>query len=226
MALTKNTTQDSERQQGDDQRELERQLDAAGVEPDKQHVTEHPPQRLQLHRRAEDRREIGADEEHDDRRRHHVFDVLGEAGDKAAPRPEGGAGERVGAAGMRHRRAHLGEREGKAEIHDGDDDGGDQHAAPAARGEAEVPAGEVSRDDGGDAERPQREHAGMAPELAVFEIVDARAAIGDAAFVRSRPCSRSATISANLSDSPSMKQGSGPNAGLSGQNGCAGTPAQ
>ena len=61
--------------------------------------------------------------------------------------------------------------------------GAEEHAAPAAHGEAEVPAGEIAGDDRGDAERPQIEDARMAPELAVFEIVYAGTAIGDATFV-------------------------------------------
>ncbi len=84
---------------------------------------------------------------------------------------------------MRQGRAHLGDGIGQAEIHDGDDDGAEEHATPAAYGEAEVPAGEIARDDRGDAERPQIKNARVAPELAVLEIIYAGTAIGNAAFV-------------------------------------------
>jgi hypothetical protein len=110
----------------------ERQLDAAHVEADEQDVAENPIDRLERGRRVEDRREIGADEVDDHRRRQHVFDVLGDAGDESAPWAESSAGEGVGPAGMRQRRAHFGNRIGKPEIHDGDEDGAEEHSAPAA----------------------------------------------------------------------------------------------
>ena len=157
-------------QHGDDQRELQRLFDAEIVQPDEQHVSRRPEQRLHLHRRTHDGGPVRADEEHDHRRGHYVLDVFRQPGEKSAPRPEGGAGERVGAARVRHGRAHLGEREGQPEIHDGDENGGDQHAAPAAGGEAEVPTGEVSRDHRANAERPQEPHAGVAFEAARFEV--------------------------------------------------------
>ncbi len=83
---------------------------------------------------------------------------------------------------MRQRRAHLGDGVGEPEIHDGDDDGAAEHAAPAAHGEAEIPAREVAGDDGGDAERPQIEDAGVAPELAVLEIAEPGGGVGHPAL--------------------------------------------
>ncbi len=159
-----------QRQYGDDQREFQRLLDAEIVQPDEQHVSRHPEQRLHFHRRADDGGAVRTDEEHDDGGRHYVLDVLGQPGEKSAPRAKGGASERVGAARVRHGRAHLGEREGEAEIHDGDENGGDQHAAPAAGGETEVPAGEVSGDHRADAERPQQPHAGVTLQAARLEV--------------------------------------------------------
>ena len=97
-------------------------------------------------------------------------------GDESAPGPHRAARERVGAARVRQRRRHLGEAEDQAEIHDRDDDGGDEQAAPAAGADAEVPAGEVARDHRADAERPQRP--------------DARVALAARAS-RSSPCRRS-----------------------------------
>ena len=83
------------------------------------------------------RSQIGADEEDDHRRRENIFDVLAKAGDEAAPWPHRRAREGIGRAGMRQRRRHLGDAKDEAEIHDHDDDAGDQHAAPAARGEVQ-----------------------------------------------------------------------------------------
>ena len=173
-----------QRQHRDDERKLQRLLDAEIVQSDEQHIARYPKRRLHLDRRADDGGPVRADEEHDNRRRHHVLDVLGEAGEEAAPRPERRARERVGATRVRHRRAHLGEREGKAEIHDGDEDGGDEHAAPAARGKAEVPPREVPRDDGADAECPQQPHAGVALQSARLEVCVVDLLIGDAARLR------------------------------------------
>src|SRR4029077_13141587 len=59
----------------------------------------------------------------------------------------------------------------------------DEHAAPAADGEAQIPAREVARDDRGNAERPKREDAGVTPELALIEIARTRGVIGNPALV-------------------------------------------
>ena len=64
-----------------------------------------------------------------------------------------------------------------------DDDGGDEHAAPTADGEAEVPAGEVSGNDRANAERPKREDARVALQLTFIEIVLAGDVIRDPAFM-------------------------------------------
>ena len=95
--------------------------------------------------------------------------------------PMRAARERIRAAGVRQRRRHLGEAEDQPEIHDRDDDRGDEQAAPAAGADAEVPAGEVTGDDGADAERPQRPDARVAPQSALLEVVLAGILVGDAA---------------------------------------------
>ena len=136
----KKDDEDGDCKQGDDDGDSERQLDPTSVEPDKDDIAENPPDRLEGRWCLKNCRQVGADKEDDDRRRQHIFDVLGNSGDEAAPRSEGGAGEGIGAAGMRQGRAHLGDGIGEAEIHDCDDDGADEHAAPAAHGEAQVPA--------------------------------------------------------------------------------------
>ena len=175
--------QDRDSDQRHDDGDLERQCNAAHVEPDEDDVADDPPARLKPVRRTGDRRHVGADEVDDHRRRQHVFDVLGNAGDEAAPRSEGRACERIGAAGMRQSRAHLGDRIGEAEIHDRDDDGGDEHAAPAAHGEAEVPPREVAGDDRADAKCPQREDSSVTLKLALLEIIFRGDMIRDPAFV-------------------------------------------
>ena len=146
--------QDRDRKQSDNHRDHERQLDAARVEADEDDVTRDPPERLERGRRLEDRGEISPDEVDDHGRRQHVFDILGNAGNEAAPWPERRSRKRISAAGMRQRGAHLGDGIGEAEIHDGDDDRGDEHAAPTADREAKVPAGKISRNDCAHAERP------------------------------------------------------------------------
>ncbi len=64
-------------------------------------------------------------------------------------------------AGDRDQRQNLalGDRIAEPQIHDGDDEGRDEEAAEAPRGQAEVPAEEVARDDRADAERPERPDA-------------------------------------------------------------------
>ena len=146
--------QNHDSKQGHDRGDQKGQLDASRIGANEDDVAKNPPQRLERGRRLENRREVSADEIHDHRRRKHIFDVLGDTGDKAAPWPEGGSRERIGAAGMRQRRTHLGDRIGEAEIHDRDDDCADEHAAPAAHGKAQVPAGKIPRNHRCDAERP------------------------------------------------------------------------
>ena len=115
-----------EREERDEHREAESRLDAPDVETDEHDVAQKPPDRLEPFRRLEDRAEIAAGEEHHDRGREHVFHVLGEAGDEPAPRSHGRAPEGVGAAGVRQRRRHLGDRVAQSEIEHGDDDRGDR----------------------------------------------------------------------------------------------------
>src|SRR5262245_3813442 len=84
---------------------------------------------------------------------------------------------------MRQRRTHLGDGISEAKIHDRDDDRGDEHATPAAHVETEVPAREVSGDNRADSKRPKGEDAGVAPQLAFFEIVLFGDMIGDPVFM-------------------------------------------
>ncbi|MCY1380842.1 hypothetical protein D9M69_686990 [compost metagenome] len=87
-------------EQGDHQGDLERQLHADHVEPDEHRVEGDPPERLKLAGCLEDAAHVAADEEHDHRRGEHVLHVLRQAGEEAAPRTHGAAGEGIGAAGM------------------------------------------------------------------------------------------------------------------------------
>src|SRR5262245_30977638 len=175
--------QDGDGEQRYDNGDGKRQLDTTRVQPDKDDITENPPDRLEAGRRLKNRGEIGSDEVDDYRRRQHIFDVLGNSGDEAAPRAKRRPGERIGAAGMRQGRAHLGDRIGETEIHDGDEDGGDKHAAPAADVEPEVPAREIAGDNRADAKSPKREDPGMAPQLTLLEIVLAGDMIRNPAFM-------------------------------------------
>ena len=52
---------------------------------------------------------------------------------------------------------------------------------PKPLAESEVPARIVTRDDGADAQRPQRPHLGVALETAILEIVRADLLVADAA---------------------------------------------
>ena len=89
---------------------------AVDVERQEDDERDHPDQRRIGRIEAEDAVHVGGDEGHDHRRRHDVFDVLAEPGDEAAPRPHRRAREGIGGAGMRQRRAHLGDAEDEAEY--------------------------------------------------------------------------------------------------------------
>src|SRR4030095_9866524 len=101
--------------------------------------------------------------------------------DEAAPRSERAARERVRAAGVRQGGRHFREAEDEAEIHDRDDDRGDEQAAPAADPDAELPAGEVAGGHRARADRPPRPDTGVTSQLAVLEIILARILVRDAA---------------------------------------------
>ena len=64
-------------------------------------------------------------------------------------------------------------------VHDVDHDGGDEEAAPPGLGDAAVPSGEISGDDGGDADGPQAEGPRGALELALLEVILVGGHIGD-----------------------------------------------
>ena len=157
------------RHRGDDEHQLQRLAGAEDVDAD-EHDVEH--QVDQPAADAEQRLAVGADEAGDGRRGDGVFDEDRGAGEEAAPGPEGAAGEAVAAAGGRDHRRQLGEREAHAQVHGGHQQGGEEHPAPAALGQAEVPAGVVAGDHVGDAEPDQQDPAGGAfLQLTVLEVV-------------------------------------------------------
>ena len=162
--------QAGQRDQRHRQRHLVAQRHPENVERQEDRVKHDPQDRVERCIEPGYRAEIGRDERTDHGRRKHVLDVLEQPSDEAAPRPHGAARERVGGAGMWQRRAHLGDREGQAQIHDGDDDAGHQHAAPATGGKAEIPAREMAGDHRADAQRPERPDAGIALQAALFEV--------------------------------------------------------
>ena len=125
----------SERRDGDDHGDTKGQLDAAHVQSDEHSIARDPVGRQPGRRRVEHGGQIRGEEGNDDGGRQHVFDVLAQAGDEAAPWSQRGAGEGVGAAGMRQGRAHLGDAEDQTEIHDGDHQGGQRKPPqpPASR---------------------------------------------------------------------------------------------
>ena len=105
---------------------------------------------------------------------------VAQSGDEAAPRPHSRSRERVGAAGVRHCGCHLADGEDEAVVHGHEDDEGDRHAAEAGEVDAEVPAREVARDDGGDREAPQSPDAGAALEAALLEVAVSGLGVRDA----------------------------------------------
>jgi hypothetical protein len=129
-----------------------------------------PPERRHLSRGLEDRAEIPADADHNDRRGQHILHVLAQAGQKTAPGAERRTPEAVGSAGMRQGRRHLGQTEAEPEIHDDDDQRRDEQPAESARGQSEVPAEEVSGDHSADAERPQGPHPGIFSKTPLLEV--------------------------------------------------------
>ena len=166
-------------EQRDRHRDLERQFDADDVEPDEQRVADDPVDRLEARIGAEDAGQIRADEEHDHGRREHELDILGDAGDVARPRAHRRACERIGAARMRQRRRHFGEREGQPEIHDRNDDRREEHRAEALR-QSEIPTGIMAGDDRADAERPERPDARITLQPPRLEIGVVYRCVGDA----------------------------------------------
>ena len=176
---------EGEKRDGDG--DAERELDAEHVQAHEHDVARDPPQWLQGGVRAEDAGQIASDEEHDHAGDEDVFDVLREAGEEATPWAEGGAGEGVGATGVGQCRCHLCDGEGQSEVHDRDDAGGDEHAAPPRDRKSEVPAREVARDDRADRERPERDDAGVAPQTASLEVGCVGFPVGDRPACASRP---------------------------------------
>jgi hypothetical protein len=71
-------------------------------------------------------------------------------------------GQSRSAAGGGDHRGQLGQREAHAQVHGGHQQGGEEHAAPAALGQAEVPAGVVAGNHVGHAQADQQDPAGGA----------------------------------------------------------------
>ena len=150
--------QRDDRDRRDHEHHLERLADADQVDADEDGVEDEVDRPAGVDADVE-RLDVAADE-HDDRgRRDRVLDQDRRAGQEAAPRAERAAAEAVAAAGGRDRRRQLREREDHARVHRPHQDRGDQQAAPAALGEAEVPAGEVARDHVRDAEPGEQDPA-------------------------------------------------------------------
>src|SRR5215471_18219413 len=84
---------------------------------------------------------------------------------------------------MRQRRGHLRYGKDEAIIHDADQHGGDQQAAPSTGRQAEVPAVELSRDDCSHAEGPERPYPRVSPELAFLKILRPYPLVGHSALL-------------------------------------------
>ncbi len=82
-------------------------------------------------------------------------------------------------------RAHLGDAEAKASVHDGHDQESNQHSAETSGGETEIPAKEIPGDDRSYSERPQRPHARVTLETSFLEVLWGRLLVLDALFHRS-----------------------------------------
>lgn len=156
---------------GDDEHQLQRLADPEDVDGD-----EHDVERQVDHPAAdpEQRLAIGADKHRDCRRGDGVFDEDRGPGEKAAPGAEGAAGKTVAAAGGGDHRGQFGQGKAHAQVHGGHQQGGEEHAAPAALGQAEVPAGIVAGDDVGHTQAHQQDPACRAFfQFALLEIVGA-----------------------------------------------------
>jgi hypothetical protein len=99
-----------------------------------------------------------------------MTDGLGKTRNETTPRAKSRPRERVGATRVRHGRAHLTDREDHGEEHDSDQQCGDQQTAPTGGAESNVPASEVTRDNGGDADSPETPETCCALEAALLEI--------------------------------------------------------
>ena len=164
----------------------QRLADAVQVDADEDQVADQVDRPAAGQPEQPERLDVAADEDRDRGRRDRVLDEDRRAGGEPAERSQRAPGEAVAGAGHRHRRGQLGQAEHHAGVHDGHQHGRDQQAAPAALGQAEVPAGEVAGDDVGDAEPGQQHPAGRASlELPVLQVVLADLLVVDArAFFR------------------------------------------
>jgi hypothetical protein len=129
------------------------------------------PGRYRFRQNAE-RLDVAGDEGRDRCRSHRVLDEDRHACGESAQWAERSAGEAVAGAGSRQSGGEFGEAEYHAHVHESHEEEGDEQAAPAAFGQPEVPAGEVSGDDVGDAEAREEDPAGRALlQLSLFEVV-------------------------------------------------------
>ncbi len=139
-----------------------------GDEDDVERQVDHPAAN------AEQRLAIRADEHGNRRRGDGVLDQDRRAREKPAPRPECAAGKAIAAACGGDHRGQLGEGKTHAQVHRGHQQRGQEHPAPAALGQAEVPAGVVTGNDIGHAQAHQQDPACRAFfQFALLEIFGA-----------------------------------------------------
>ena len=151
--------QGNSRYRGDDKHQLERFADPENVDADKDDVerqVDHPAAN------TEQRLAIGADKTGNGRGGDGVFDQDRGAGEESAPGPESAAGKTVAAAGRGDHRGQFGQGKAHAQVHGGHQQCGDKHPAPAALGQAEVPASVVTRNHIGHTQAHQQDPAGSA----------------------------------------------------------------
>ncbi|MNN27992.1 hypothetical protein D3C81_1415450 [compost metagenome] len=161
--------QGNRRHGGDDEHQLQRFTDAKDVDADKDDVegqVDHPAAN------AEQRLTIGTDEHGNRGRGDGVFDQDCRAGQKPAPGPERTAGKAVAATGGGNHRRQFCQGEAHAQVHGGHQQGGEEHATPAALGQAEVPAGVVAGNHIGNAQAYQQDPAcGTFFQFTLLEVI-------------------------------------------------------
>jgi hypothetical protein len=140
------------RDAGDEEGQLQRLTHAVQVHADEDRVAGEVHRPAAGQPEQAERLDVAADEHHDRGRRDGVLDEDRGAGGEPAERPEGAGGRSRSRRRDRQRGGHLGQAEDHRGVHGRHQDGGDQQTAPAALGQAEVPAREVARDDVRDAE--------------------------------------------------------------------------
>ncbi|MNQ79100.1 hypothetical protein D3C85_940320 [compost metagenome] len=161
--------QGNRRHGGDDKHQLQRLTDAEDVDADKQHIEG------QVNRpaaNAEQRFTVGPDKHRNGGRGDGVLDQDRCAGEKATQWPEGAAGKAIAATCGGDHRGQFSQGEAHAQVHQRHQQGGEKHAAPAALGQAEVPAGVVAGNHVGNAQTDQQHPACCALlQLPALEII-------------------------------------------------------